>query len=283
MPHMHKVFTIIGAIALLSGSLYANSVGERVLVDQIEGVVNGTIVTKKQLEVPQIANNGKPFTFEQYAAHLLWQERAEKKSIVVDEDVTRSVIRYKEDNGLAGLPDDQADMLLKGQIGIDFDTYRAQLTQYFMIESFKSYEFRNRCSVAELEVRSYYDTYPVINPAEYRLELVSLTPEQFIEWEAGTLLVNTLEWDSFDWLPDTKIAPHISMVRTMPVGGYVSVLDSRDEPILVHLLERKDAHLQTIAERYHTIELALQREKIAAHAAESEKQIQSMAVVTRLS
>lgn len=280
---MHKVLTIIGAIASLSGSLYGDQIGERILVDQIEGVVNGTIVTRKQLEVPQIANNGKPFTFEQYAAHLLWQERAEKKSIVVDEDVTRSVIRYKEDNGLAGLPDDQADMLLKGQIGIDFDTYRAQLTQYFMIESFKSYEFRNRCSVAEFEVRSYYDTHPVIDPAEYRLELVSLTPEQFVEWEAGTLLVNTLEWDSFDWLPDTKIAPHISMVRTMAVDGYASALGAHGEPILIHLLEKKEAHVQTITERYHSIELALQREKIAVHAAESEKQIQSTAVVVRLS
>ncbi len=280
MSHTYKLFSLIGAIGMLSMPIHAVVREE---VDRIVGRVNGINITKTQLAVPQIANNGKPFTFEQYAANLLWLQQAQEQRIEAPlEDVARSVTRYKQDNGLAGLSDDQADMLLKGQIGIDFATYREQLANYYTIETLKSYEFRNRCSVAECEVRGYYDENPVLEQAEYRVDLVNLTPAQVVEWESGVLVTTGLDWDNFDFLKHDQIAPHLQIVYTMAVGSCGLTVDANNEPLLVRLAEKKEARVQSLTERYYTIEMALQREKIAKHAAASEEKTAKNAVIVTL-
>jgi len=280
MPHTYKLFSLISAIGMLSVPIHA---AKREEVDRVVGRVNGINITKSQLSTPQIINNCKPFTFDQYAANLLWLQQAREQHIEPPlDDVTRSVNRYKQDNGLAGLSDDEADRLLKGQIGIDFATYRAQLADYYTIETLKSYEFRNRCSVAECEVRGYYDENPVLEQAEYRIDLVNLTPEQLVEWESGVLPLSGLDWDNFAFLKHDQVASHLQVIYTMTPGSCELVVDPQGEPLLIRLVEKKDSRVQSLTERYHTIEMALQREKIAKHAAESEQKTAKNAVIVML-
>jgi hypothetical protein len=252
----------------------------RILVDKIVGRVNGLTITRSQLETPQIVNNAKLFTFEQYAAHMLWYERAKERNMLpLEDEITRNVNQYKKDNDLADLPDDQVDTLLRGKIGIDLATYRKQIEQYFAVESLKSYEFRNRCSVGEAEVRAAYEARPIIDVARYTLEVVSLTPADVELWKKNEYVIANAAFDTCDSIAETDLAPHFKAVKQLAVGDAMVVCDSEGESTLVRLKAKQDAHKQTLTERYHAIELMLQRKKVEQYARESEQELYRNAVI----
>lgn len=256
----------------------------REVVDTIVATVNGEVLTLSQVQKPHIITNGAPMPLEQHIALLLWQQRARERHIEApNDDVLRSISRYKEDNGMVDLDDAQADRLLKGQIGLTFAEYKQQLEQHFMIELFKSYEFRNRCSVGEYEVRSYFDAHPSVEPAQVKFDLASLTAPQQEAFQHKKLDTEGLAWDSFDFMHESDIAPHLKAALAGAAGSCALAFDAEGEPLLVRVVERKEAHAHTLSERYHAIELALQREKIARYAAESEEGLYKDAVIQRFS
>ncbi len=255
----------------------------RILVDKIVGRVNGLTITKSQLDTPQIVNNAKPFTFEQYVAHTLWYERAKDRHMLPSEDeVTRNVNQYKKDNDLADLPDDQVDTLLRGKIGIDLATYRAQIEHYFAVESLKSYEFRNRCSVGESEIRAAYEAHPLIDVARYTLEVAVLTPAEVELWQKNEYAVGDALFEKCDPIAETDLAPHFKAVKKLAIGDALVVTDPAGESLLVRLVAKQDAHKQTLTERYHAIEITLQRKKLEQYARESEQELYRSAVVRQL-
>jgi len=255
----------------------------RILVDKIVGRVNGLTITHSQLETPQIVNNAKPFTFEQYAAHMLWYERAKERNMLPsDDEVTRNVNQYKKDNDLADLPDEQVDTLLRGKIGIDLATYRKQIEQYFAIESLKSYEFRNRCTVGEAEVRAVYAAHPIVDVARYTLEVAQITPAEAELWRKNEYDIDLAQFEKCDPIAETDLAPHLKVVRKLTVGGVELITESSGDCMLVRLAAKQEAHLQTLTERYHAIEIMLQRKKVEQYARESEQELYRAAVVRQL-
>ncbi len=262
MIRMRVVATVLVATIFCSVSLVS-----RELVDKIVAVVNGELVTHAGLMQPQISQNGKPFSLNDYIAYRLWVQRAKERHIEPSlDDVSRSIAQFKQDNGLVGVADAEANRLLKGKLGIDFPTYEAQLTDYFMIEQLKAHEFRNRCSVAETEVRSYYEAHPITVPAEYKMDIAvsGATP---------------LDWFSLEWLAEDALAAHLDGIKKVSVGTVLTVVDDQQRTLAVKLVDKKEARLKTLSERYHAIELALQKEKVAKHAHEAEAEIAQDAVI----
>jgi hypothetical protein len=255
----------------------------RILVDKIVGRVNGITITQSQLDTPQIANNTKPFTFDQYAANVLWYERAKDRQMLPSEDdITRSVNQFKKDNDLVDLPDDQVDSLMRGKIGIDVATYRAQLEQYFAIDSLKSYEFRNRCSVSESEIRAAYEAHPIVDVARYTLEVASLSAAEVVSWNSNELAAADFTFEKCDPIAETDLAPHFKPILKRAVGDVVLITDPQGEAMLIRLVAKQEAHVQTLTERYHAIELTLQRKKIEQYARESEQELYRNAVICQL-
>ena len=277
---MNKRISFSVALCLMLSIGTAHPV--RVLVDKIKMKVNDTIITHSQSLMPQVANNGKPFTSDQYIAHVLWYERAKDRNMLPsDDEVTRNINQYKQENDLASVSDEQADELLMGKIGMDFATYRQQIHEYFAIESLKSYEFRNRCSVAEAEVRAFYDAHPVVEPARYTLEIAPITPSQIAEWKKGKYSADDCKWDLFEDILESALAPHLKSVRTLAAGTVFVATDPQgSESSLVRLVEKKESRMQTLTERYHRIEIDLQRKKVEQYALDSEKELYRNAVVT---
>lgn len=270
--------------AIVCGTLIVQSAHPvRILVDKIVLKVNDTIVTHSQAQTPQVANNGKPFSTEQYIAHLLWYERAKERNMLPsDDEVTRNVNQYKQENDLASVSDEQADELLRGKIGMDFATYRQQVYEFFAIESLKSYEFRNRCSVGEAEVRAFYDANPIAEPARYTLEIAPITSAQIAEWKKGHFSVEACQWEKCEDIIESTLAPHLKGIKSLAVGGVMVASEPHGESSLVRLIEKKEARLQTLSERYHRIEIDLQRKKIEQYSSESEQELYRSAVVSVL-
>lgn len=275
-----RTFLRYVVLALCASPYFVRAARE--VVDTIVATVNGDVLPLSQAQKPHIINNGLLLPVEQHIALMLWQQRAHERHIEApSDDVMRSIARYKEDNGLTDLDDAQADRLLKGQIGLTFAEYKQQLEQHFMIELFKSYEFRNRCSVGEYEVRSYFDAHPSVEPAQVRFDLVPLTPEQEQAYHESTLDYTLLPWDSFDFIRESDLAEHLKGALTTEPGACLLTVDAAGEPLLMRVVEKKEAHPHVLSERYHAIELSLQREKIARYAAESEEQLYKNAVIQR--
>ena len=257
------VAAVMAATTLLGSSLIA----AREFVDAVSAMVNGQVITASHLATPQIANNGKPFSLDQYITYTLWIQRAKERNIEVSpDDVARNIVQYKQENGLLNVADDEANRLLKGKLGIDFTQYQAQLTDYFMIEQLKAHEFRNRCSVAEAEVRAYYDAHPLKESAEYKIELA------FAD-------VTPVEWLALDWLTEESLAPHLKVLKTLAAGSTTEVTDDQGRLLKVRLVDKKEARMKTLSERYHAIELAIQKEKVAKHAHQAESDIARDAVI----
>jgi len=262
------MINIFRVAAFLAATLFFSPVfGARELVDQVAAVVNGELVTQSALDTPQIANNGKPFSLSAYITYLLWIQRAQERHMEPPmDDVARNIAQYKKENGLVGVADDEADRLLKGKLGIDFATYASQLKDYFMIEQLKAYEFRNRCSVAEAEVRAYYQAHPIVVPAEYKIDLSFSVAAPF-------------EWVSLDWLSEASLAPHLMVIKNIKVGATSSVVDDQGRALQVKLVDKKESYVKTLSERYHSIEMSLQKDKVAKHAHEAEAEIMKDAVI----
>jgi parvulin-like peptidyl-prolyl isomerase len=257
------VAAVMAATALFGSNLMA----VREFVDAVSAMVNGQVITASHLATPQIANNGKPFSLDQYIAYTLWIQRAKERNIEVSpDDVARNIVQYKQENGLLTVSDDEANRLLKGKLGIDFTQYHAQLTDYFMIEQLKAHEFRNRCSVAEAEVRAYYNSHPLKESAEYKIELAF----------AG---VTPSEWFLLDWLAEESLATHLKVLKTLAVGSIAEVIDDQGRLLSVKLVDKKEARIKPLSERYHAIELAIQKEKVAKHAHQAEADIARDAVI----
>jgi|GEM_PF-1936468 len=267
-------------LVLLASSLQAG----KELLDKRVGGVNGVIITLKQLQTPQITNNAKPFTFEQYVAHLLWLEKARAQNLEpAAEEVARSVLRYKEENGFLNMSDEEADRVLENHIGLTFKTYEKQLTEHYMIESLKSYEFRNRCSVAEAEVTAYCKEHPVVEEATYQIEIAILKPEQEKAWRDEELALENLEWDAFAPLKESLLAPHLRAVTAVAEGECCLAYDpASQETLLVRVVAKSPAHVKTVAERYPAVESLLQRKKVEKYAQEAEKEALTDAVIVRL-
>lgn len=262
MIKMRLVAAVMAATVL---SVLAIS-AQREFVDAVSAIVNGKVITASQLATQQIANNGKPFSLDQYITYTLWLDRAHDRQIEVSsDDVMRNIVQYKQENGLVNVADDEADRLLKGKLGITFAQYQAQLTDYFMIEQLKAHEFRNRCSVAEAEVRAYYDAHPLVVPAEYKIELAFAQTSD--------------EWVALDWMVESDLASYLKYLKSAAIGSVTAIVDDQGRELNVKLVDKKETHVKTLSERYHAIELALQKEKVAKHAHEAEAEIARDAVI----
>jgi len=274
---MKKMVCLVVATLVVSNSLLFAA---RELENKIMYRVNGVNVTYKDTLTPHIANNCKPFSESDYIAFLSWLREAKEHDAKAPEGaVERTVARYKEDNDMLNLSPAQADRLLEGTIGVDFPTYTKQLDDYYTIESYKNYQFLSRCSVGEVEIENYYRAHPVKVSAEYKIDLASLTASQVQQFNAGTLDKRTLNWDSFEALKEEDLASHLRVAASLAEGDYALTTDAQGEPLLVRLVEKKEAHLQTLSERYNAIEMQLQREKIARYSEQIGRDFANAAVV----
>ena len=270
------VCVLAAALSASSSFLFA----ARELENKIMYRVNGVNVTYKDTKTPHIANNGKPFSDSDYITFLSWLREAKEHEAKAPEGaVERTIARYEEDNDMANLPSAQKDRLLEGTIGIDFATYAKQLEDYYTIESYKNYQFLSRCSVGEVEIENYYHAHPVKVSAEYKIDLASLTSQQASQFNAGTLDKSSLEWDSFEALKEEDIASHLRLVTSLADGDFALAKDAQGEPLLVRLVEKKPAHIQSLSERYHAIEMQLQREKVARYTEDIGRDFATAAVV----
>jgi hypothetical protein len=257
--------------ALLLAAALSTAAPARTLVDSIVGVVGNTIVTHSDLERPQITKNLKPFTFDERATQLLWLERAKARQMEpAQEDVERSVVAYKQENGLAGLADDEVDRILLDQIGLDLASYRAQLTDHYMVESLKNYEYRSRCSVSESEITAYYERHPEVTPASYKIELALLTPQQKASIATNPASADGLLWDQFDWIAHDDVAAHLHCVYSLPLNTLSSIIAHNGQEFVVRVVEKKEAYTLQLSERYASIERLLQHRKMAALDMDSE-------------
>lgn len=256
----------------------------RELVDKVVARVNGQNITHCQLATPQIIKNGAPFTLDECITQELWVQRAVERQVAPSqEDIQRSINMYRKENDLVGKSDEEADKFLVGQIGINFATYSDQLKRHYAVESLKSIELRNRCSVSESEVRTYHEQHPDVQPAQYRIEVAILDEQQAKDWvnlkdTAGV----ALKWDSFDWLSHEAIAPHLREVYTMEKGSVSKPIDHDGEHLVVRLADKKRQSSKTLSERYARIEHKLQQKKIDRYARDMEKELRKEAVIVEL-
>lgn len=260
------------AIMLACVGLFTSSACfSKTLVDEICGVVNGAIVTYSDLHTPQISKDGRPFSFDEKAAQMLWLQRAHARQMEpAADDVERSIVVYKQENGLSGLKDEAVDALLLKQIGITLAMYRQQLTDHYMVESLKSYEFRSRCSVSEVEVRTYHDRHPEVVGAQYKIELALLTAQQKADIATDPEVANRLLWDQFDWISHDDVAPHLQSVYSLQPGVLSSIITHNGQDCVVRVRDKKEAHALTLNDRYASIERLLQHRKVAALDMDSE-------------
>lgn len=270
-------------LLLIVLSITTSVVSARQLVDTIRARVDGVIITQSMLEESQITKNGQPFTLQEAIDEQLWVARAhERKVVPSDEDVERSILAYKEENGLSDMTAAHADEFLLKQIGINFAQYRAQLKRHYAVEQLKSMEMRNRASVSEVEVRSYYDTHPVRIQAEYRMDIATITESQRHEWQKTKALASSLSWDSYDWFKHNDVAQHLRAVYDLKKGEVSEPIAFRDKFLVIRLLDKKEARVQTLTERYGAIEMMLQREKVERGAREIEESLRTNAVIQLL-
>lgn len=264
--------------------LLASSLQARELVDKVMARVNGQNITYRQLNTPQIIKNGAPFSLDEYVTQELWVQRAiERKVAPSDEDIQRSINTYRKENDLVGKSDEEADAFLEGQIGINFATYSDQLKRHFAIESLKGIELRNRCSVSESEVRGYHEQHPDVQPAQYRVEIASLTEQQAKDWTSLKDSTGVaLKWDTFDWLKHDAIAPHLREVYTMQKGEVSQPVAHGDEHLVIRLADKKESNTKSLAERYARIEHKLQQQKIDRYAGDMQDELRKDAVVVEL-
>lgn len=270
-------------LLLILLSITTSVLPARQLVDTIRARVDGVIITQSMIEEPQITKNGQPFTLQEAIDEQLWVARAhERKVVPSDEDVERSIIAYKEENNLSDMTAAQADQYLMKQIGMNFLQYRTQLKRHYAVEQLKSMEMRNRSSVSEVEVRSYYDTHPVRIQAEYRIDVATITESQRHEWPKTKAMASTLGWDSYDWFKHNDVAQHLRVVYDLEKGQISEPITFRDKFLVIRLLDKKEARLQTLTERYGSIEMMLQREKVERGAREIEESLRKNAVIQLL-
>ena len=255
----------------------------RVQVDKIIARVNGVNITQSQLALPQITQNGRPFTLDQYIDQELWVQRAVKRQVMPSrEDIEHSVVAFKEDNNMAGLTHDQADEQLQALLGLNFAQYRGQLQRHFACEQLKGMEMRNRASVSEIEIRTYHQAHPVIEPAQYKMQIATISQAQQHEWVRTKMNLHKLEWESFGWFKQHEVAAHLRAVYNLKKGQCSDPVAFNNEFLVIKLVDKKEQHIKTFEERYAAIERTLQQEKVERYARDAQVNLRKDAVIVRL-
>lgn len=268
------IFCITAMVPVLSA---------RVLVDRIALRVNGVNITQSALSLPQITKNGQPFTADEYINQELWVQRAVQRKITPsNEEIERSVVAFKEENNMVGLASQQADERLREMIGISFAQYRTQLKRHYAAEQLKSMEMRNRASVSEIEVQTYHQAHPVVEQAQYKMQIATISPAQKHEWATLKGKLHTLEWEQFDWFNHNDVAQHLRAVYSLKKGTHSEPISFGNQFLVIKLVDKKDQHAKTLNERYAEIERTLQQEKVKLYARDAEVNLRKDAVIVTL-
>jgi len=271
---------IVSFLFLINGVLLFAG---RELVDKICARVNGVNILHSYLQMPQISKNGELFSLEEAVAEELWVQRAvERKMVPSDTEIEKQILAIKQEYGLVGKSDEEADVELKKAIGIDFTAYRGQLKRFYAAERVKSMEFHNRCAVTAREVEEYHKAHPEIIPARYRMRLATVTNNQIKRWKNLKKTPDKLMWDEIDWVTQDELSAHLHVVCAMDQGAYSSPIKTAQGYLVVHLLGKEDRRAKTLEERYVSIEQSLRKEKLAQFAKDMEKELYEEAIVVRV-
>lgn len=283
MRRLKKRYTMKKSLLILAACCGAQTVVARELVNKIVARVNGENILHTTMQQPQITKNGGQFSLEEYITQELWVQRAKDRNILpMDEDIARNIAAFKEDNGLGNLSESEANSRLKEMTGLTFEQYRNQLWRHFAAEQLKGMEMRNRSSVSEVEVRTHYESHPEWVQAEYQIEVVYLTQEQRDNWDHTKKNEGTLSWKKMGWLKHNDIAQYLRVIYTLAEGALSEPITIGEKTLVIKLTEKKERHRKTLAERYHEIEMKLQRNKIDHYAGQMERTLRKDAVIVRL-
>ena len=269
-------------VALLLCSSFT-FVTARELVDKVVARVNHANILHSTLQTRQISKDGKPFTLDEAINEELWVQRASERKVFPTElELDKQIIAVKQDQDVLDKTDEEADVSLEEAIGINFDTYRVQLSRFHAMEMMKGQEVRSRCSVSGHEVREYYEKNPEKITARYRISLATLTPDEAKQWDTLKKTPSVVSWEGLEWMEADEIGAHLSCIFKMKKGQVSDRIKTKEGSLAVRIDDLTQGRTKTLEECYGKIENHLRHDKIDAFAADMEKELQSGAVIVKL-
>lgn len=224
------------------------------------------VITDMQLKRPGldgVMHSTQDLTFRSKVRHEAFKFKMDPDDDAVREHLTA----IKQQNNLS---DEDFNRLLK-QNGFTLEQAEQEFRDIIAENTVLDYKIRSRLIVPRTLVEEYYQNNPVMTDEEVFLEhavvpfdtaLTHAEQRTILEAQiAGREEVYIINWEKPFWISTTDLAQDKKFVANLSAGAACIVDELSDGFELFKLVEKKEARLLTLDERYNEIVELLKRPK----------------------
>jgi hypothetical protein len=283
------------SIVVLSGILNAQVATQNTrfhpsfpVVDAIIARVYGQegchIITKSDLERPGLGGQLRSLN-DLIFEGMVYLDALKHKVIIDDEAVDKYLQMIQRENNVTL---EQIEQSFK-DAGYTVAEGREQLRVMQTVNTMVNLRVNKNLVVPRKDVELYFKTYPEYTPEEFMFQYAFVAEDGSVDQKerVSRALKATDQHDSFDWtkpfaILETDIAEEKKYLCTLSLGAISEPNKVEGGYELYRMVEKKEARLKTLDERYHQIVEILRRPKMKELQDEYRKKLEAVSSVVVL-
>jgi hypothetical protein len=236
------------------------------LLDEIRAIVltyEGTeLVTLSDLERPNFFGT-VPTLREEIQERLLYQDALKHRIIISEDQIDRQIAAVMQQNNLT-LDELKA---VCTEYGMMYQELRDKLARSYSIATMQDHVIESRMIINRSDIEAYCEAHPEQRDAIYYLQraIIPFASDRNAQRDALLArLVSHASSDDIAWsvvfsVGNADIADDKNFIRTMRTGDVVMAEERSDGFELYRLVDKMEAHMRTLEERYFEVDELLRR------------------------
>ena len=233
----------------------------RWVVDKIVARVNGVNILKSDLEQPRIEKEGGTNSLQELILEeLLIQRASEKHLLPTSADIERQIVTFKMQNNITQMSETEFEEQLK-ESGFTVTMYKNQLGRLLASENVRRAEVSEKIVVTSQEVEDYFKKHPEYTKETYHLKIATLSENEAKRSKKLLAAGKITNWKDLGKIEKEDIDPRYAEVFSMKNGETSTPVKSHEKYLIIHLIDKQPKRLQTLDERYGSIEKMFHQKK----------------------
>lgn len=259
------------------------SLEPRELVDKIVARVEKQNIYYSATMLPHIGD--EHFTLDELIDQQLFFRRAQEHGgylMPTSLDTEKSISLYKDAYGVQGLSESAFEQFLREK-QFTYKRFKHEIIQNLAITNYISSFVQGHVFVTDQEVRSYYAEHPEYTEEEFFLKTALIPFDRVNKVTKKIPRPKADDWVVFDeWIKKSDIASEMKSIFTLEKGKMSRPVKTANGYQFIFLVDKKEARLKTLDERYVEIQKKLHADKMKSFETTLRKDLRSKAIITYL-